>query len=458
MGATKSSSPSGAREAGAIRPVTWLHDSTTASHIKADNRYSEDNPMTLRSPVILLLLLAAQWASAQDGAVWVGSWGAVPLPPSEAFGPFPATPSFEDRTIRQIVRLSAGGEQLRLRLTNEYGERPLEIGAARVAIAAADGELRSRSQRTVTFSGNATAVIPPGAPLVSDPIELAVEDLETLSISLYLPGDTGPCTCHVTGMQEGYVSAPGDFTAGDFEPAETIQARAFLAGVDVLTESTGAVVTFGDSITDGMGSTPGMNRRWPDLLAERLAAGGATFGVVNAGISGNRVLSDGAGQSALARFDRDVLAVPGATHVILFEGVNDLGFAYGRFEVPMAAMRAAMPQGVRTTEETLIAGYRQLIARGHARGFKVLGATIAPYEGAAYFSPEGEAVRQAVNRWIRESGEFDAVLDFDAVLRDPDAPAKIADGLHSGDYLHGSDAGYAALAESIDLKLFETAR
>lgn len=412
-------------------------------------------PLKLPSLACLAILLTSLSAFAQQ-TPWIGSWGASPLPPTEAAGPFPGTPSFNDRTIRQTVRLSAGGDQLRLRLTNEYGARPLTVGAARVALAANDGAIRPGTERVVTFAGEPSVVIPAGAPFVSDPIDLAVDDLASVSISVYFPENTGACTCHATGMQTAYVSVPGDFTAGTFEPAETIQARAFLSGVEVRTAAAGVVVALGDSITDGVGSTPDANRRWPDLLAERLAARrvGGRFGVVNHGISGNRVLSDGAGQSALARFDRDVLSVPGTTHVIVFEGVNDLGLAFGRFEGPFAAMRDAMPPGVPVSAETMIAGYRQLIARAHAKGLRIYGATIAPYEGAAYFSAEGEAARQAVNAWIRESGEFDAVLDFDAVLRDPAQPAKMAEGLHSGDNLHGSDAGYEAVAASIDLRLF----
>jgi lysophospholipase L1-like esterase len=412
--------------------------------------------MLRRSLTCLAILLTSLTALAQEPA-WIGSWGASPLPPTQAAGPFPGTPTFTDQTIRQIVRLSAGGEQVRLRLTNEYGAQPLTIGAAHVAIADGEGAITPGSERIVTFAGGPTAVLPAGTPLLSDPIDLEVDDLAMLSVSLYFPGDTGACTCHATGMQATFVSAPGDHTAGTFTPAETIQARAFLSGVEVLADGPGGVVVaFGDSITDGVGSTPGANRRWPDFLAERLAERrrGGTFGVVNHGISGNRVLGDGAGESALARFDRDVLSVPGVTHVIVFEGVNDLGFAFGRFEGPLAALRNLMPPGVTVNEEMLIAGYRQLIARAHAAGLTIYGATIAPYEGAAYFSAEGEAARQAVNAWMRDSGEFDAVLDFDAVLRDPAKPSQMRAGLHSGDFLHGSDAGYNALAEAIDLSLF----
>jgi lysophospholipase L1-like esterase len=410
--------------------------------------------MSLRSLLAFAALTASLPALAQEG--WIGTWGASPLPPSQAAGPFPGTPSFENQTVRQIVRLSAGGAKLRLRLTNEYGTAPVEIGAARVAIAAGDDALESGTERVVTFDGRPSGVIPPGAPLLSDPIDLAVADLESLSISLYFPGATGTCTCHATGMQNTYISAPGDFTSGSFAPAETIQARVFLSGIEVQRDDAGVVVALGDSITDGIGSTAGANHRWPDVLAERLAARrrAQPFGVVNHGISGNRVLSDGAGESALARFDRDVLSVPGVTHVIVFEGVNDLGIAYGRFEGQFAAMRNLMPPGLTATRETMIAGFRQLIARAHAKGLKIYGATIAPYQGAMYFSPEGEAVRQAVNTWIRESDEFDAVLDFDAVLRDSAQPAQMKEGFHSGDFLHGSDAGYKALAESINLALF----
>ena len=413
--------------------------------------------MNSRSALFCLLLTAAPIAMGAD-PTWVGSWGASPLPPSPAAGPFPATASFNNQTIRQIVRLSAGGDQVRLRLTNEYGARPLAIGAARIGIAAADGSVKSGTERAVTFAGKSAATISAGAPLLSDPIDLSVDALSSLSIGLYLPEETGPCTCHATGMQEGYVSAPGDFTAGVFTPAETMQARAFLSGVEVrATRAASAIVVLGDSISDGVGSTPGANRRWPDLLAERLAARGGRhgWGVVNMGISGNRVLGDGAGQSALARFDRDVLPVPGASHVIVFEGINDLGFAFGRFEGPLAALRELMPPGGQVTAESMIAGLRQMISRAHAKGLKIYGATIAPYEGAAYYSSEGEAVRQSINAWIRSSGEFDAVLDFDAELRDPKQPSRMAESMHSGDFLHGSDAGYRAVADSIDLALFE---
>ena len=400
-----------------------------------------------------VLLFGALAAHAQEPK-WVGSWGASPLAPSPGAGPFPATPSFNDQTVRQIVRLSVGGERVRLRLTNEYGAKPITIGAVRVALADGADRLKAGSEHAVTFDGRETAVIPAGAPLLSDPIDLKVDDLAALSVSIYLQGDAGPCTCHGTGMQDAYVSAKGNFTREPFAPAQTIQMRAYLSGVEVLAARAQAVVVLGDSISDGVGSTPGANKRWPDLFAERLSArrGGTRFGVVNYGISGNQVLSDGAGQSALARFDRDVLSVPGASHVIVFEGVNDLGLGYAKLDGPIAAIMP--PPAVKPTRELMIAGYRQLIARAHAKGLKIYGATIAPYEGAAYYSAEGNAVRQGINDWIRTSKEFDGVLDFDAAFRDAAKPTQMKDSFQSGDHLHGSDAGYRAVADSIDLGQF----
>ena len=408
--------------------------------------------MTVMRGFLSIALLTATFQLAAQPA-WVGTWGASPLPPTPGGGFFPATPSFENVTIRQVVRISAGGDQLRLRLSNEYGTQALTIGAATVALADGEAAIRAGSQRTVTFSGSNSAVIPAGSPLLSDPIDLSVDELAEVSISIWFPEDTGQCTCHQVGLQTGFVSESGDFTGSVFDAQSTIQERAFISGVEVLTdEAAGVVVALGDSITDGVGSTAATNSRWPDMLAERLAARrGASFGVINHGISGNRVLADGAGQSAIARLDRDVLSVPGVTHVVVFEGVNDLGIGFGNFG---DFGGGGLPAGIEVSTESMIAGYRQIIARARAKGLRVYGATIAPYEGASYFSDEGERVRQAVNAWMRDSAEFDAVLDFDAVLRDAANPSRMADGLHSGDFLHGSDAGYEAMAQSIDLKLF----
>jgi len=231
--------------------------------------------------------------------------------------------------------------------------------------------------------------------------------------------------------------------------------RVFISGVGVESpQPARAVVILGDSISDGVGSTVDTNHRWPDLLANRLDAKGAgAWGVVNMGISGNRILGDGAGQSALARFDRDVLSTPGIKDVIVFEGVNDLGISHGIPKGPMAERFKAMAPAHKVTADDLIAGYRQLIARAHAHGLRIVGATITPYGGAMYYSPDGETIRQALNKWIRTSHEFDGVIDFDAVIRDPGDPTRIKEGFHAGDHLHGSDAGYEAMAAAIELSL-----
>jgi lysophospholipase L1-like esterase len=412
--------------------------------------------MKTRQMMVCAALLAAA-SAATNAAEWIATWSAAPLPPSQAAGARAGTPGFSNQTIRQVVRISAGGNRLRVRFTNEYGTKPLLIGAAHIALADAKGAVQPATDRTLTFAGKPLALISAGAPLLSDPVDLPTKALATLSITLYVPEDTGPCTCHQLGMQTAYVSDTGDFTDKPFTPKQTIASRAFISGVEVETSAPAKVIAvLGDSISDGMGSTPDTNRRWPDLLAERLAArdGRKAWGIANLGISGNRVLNDGAGQSALARFDRDVLAVPGVAYVVIFLGVNDLGLSYGQPTGPMAELFRSQMPAHKATAERMVAAYRQLIDRAHGKGLKVYGATIAPYEGAAYYSAEGEAARQAINTWIRTGGAFDAVLDFDAVFRDPARPTQIAGSLHSGDHLHGSDAGYEAVAKSIDLSLF----
>jgi lysophospholipase L1-like esterase len=412
--------------------------------------------MSLKRVCATFCLLALIAVSMPCGAAqWIGTWGAAPLPPSAAAPPFPATPAFNNQTIRQVVRVSAGGQRVRVRFTNEYGTKPLVIGKASIALADASGAVQAGTERPLTFGGKPSASVPAAAPYLSDPVDLPVAALSSLSVSIYLPEENPPCTCHATGMATGYVSAAGDFVSGSFEAKERIQMRAYISGVEVETPGK-TVVVLGDSISDGVGSTPDANHRWPDLFAERLKArGGQAWGVVNMGISGNRVLNDGAGQSALTRFDRDVLSVPGATYVVVFEGVNDLGISYGHFTGPLAERFKSLATGSKATAETMIAGYRQLIDRAHAKGLKVLGATITPYGGAGYYSEEGEAVRAAINTWIRTGHAFDGVIDFDAVVRDPAKPTQIKDGLHAGDHLHGSDAGYEAMAKSIDLGLFK---
>jgi lysophospholipase L1-like esterase len=413
--------------------------------------------MKTESRLAVGCLLALGMCSIVRAGEWVQTWGAAPLPPTPTQGNFPGTPSFENQTVRQTVRISVGGQHVRIRFTNEYGTRPLAIGAARIALADEKGNIQPGTDRPILFAGKTTATVPAAAPLVSDAIDLPVKNLGSLSISLYLPEATGPCTCHAVGMQNAFVSDAGDFTTRAFTPKQTLQSRAFISGVDVEVARRGrAVVVLGDSISDGVGSSVDANRRWPDILASRLAAkSGREWGVVNMGISGNRVLGDGAGQSALARFDRDVLATPGVKAVILFEGVNDLGISYGHFEGPLGAFFKALPPAPQATADSMIAGYRQLITRARSRGLEVFAATITPYGGAAYYSDEGEAVREAINTWIRTGKEVDGVLDFDAAIRDPAHPKQIRDGFHPGDHLHGTDSAYEAMAEAIDLGLFK---
>ena len=412
--------------------------------------------MTFIRAVRVVIAGVLLWGAAGTPAEarWVTSWAASPIPPG------PKAASFSNQTLRQRVRLSAGGTAMRVRLTNVFGSSPLAIGAARVVLLdAADNEIAG-SRRELSFGGAPGATIARGAPLLSDPVKLSVPPLARVAISLYLPGDTGPCTCHNTALDDTEVSAAGDFTTGPFQPTSLLKDRAFLAAVEVDAPGDAAtVVTLGDSITNGSGSTPRASRRWPDRLAERLAAQpGRVWGVANEGIGGNRVLGDVTGESALARFDRDVLSHPNVKLVILFEGINDIGRSYGPTKTPEAAEAQRTLQGRLTDPAQMVAAYRQIIERAHQNGILVFGATIAPFKGAGYYSPEGEAARQAINRFIRTSGAFDAVLDFDTVFADPADPGTMRPAYHAGDHLHGSDAGYAAVANSIDLGLFKRAR
>ncbi len=385
-------------------------------------------------------------------AEWVASWTAAPHAPLGAEGPFAAA-SYDNVTITQIVRITEGGTQLRVRLSNRYGPAPLRIGAVRVARIDDAGNEIAGTGRMLTFGGDEGAVIPRGAPFVSDAVAVGLPDLARLKVEIYLPEPTGPCTCHLTGVDELAVSPPGNFIGKPFEPVSTAQFRAFLSAVEIDSpDALGTIVAFGDSITDGVGATPGANRRWPDILANRLQEAGREWAVANQAISGNRVLSPGMGEAALARFDEDVLSLPNVKYIIVFEGVNDIGNRFG--------VRAGGPQlpGLDQPQfavEEMIAGYRQLIARAHAKGIKVIGSPIGPYKGASYWSEEGEAARQAINDWILNSGAFDATVRLDLAFADPADPQTMRDGYHMGDFLHGSDAGLKAVGESIDLDLFQ---
>jgi lysophospholipase L1-like esterase len=279
-----------------------------------------------------------------------------------------------------------------------------------------------------------------------------VPALSDLAVSLYLPGPTGQATWHAAALATNYVSGPGDLTAAADMPADhTVTSWFYLTDVEVReSKDASAVITFGDSITDGTRSTPDTNHRWPNLLAERLAQHHAKLSVVDQGIAGNRVLHDLVGPNALARFDRDVLAQAGAAYVTVLLGINDIGDIS---RLPAVAQAGRAPQPV--TAEEIIAGHLQMIMRAHQQGLKIIGCTLTPFEGAAYFSPEGETKRQSVNKFIRTGGAYDGVIDFDAVVRDPEHPARFLAMYDSGDHLHPNDAGYKAMADTIDLSLFK---
>jgi lysophospholipase L1-like esterase len=382
---------------------------------------------------------APQTAVPATGSVPPGDAG-----PRRGFAGPP--PVFRDQTLRQIVHVSLGGQRVRVVFSNAFGTAPLEIGAAHVALRETGPAIAAGSARALTFAGRPSAAIPPGAVLVSDPVDLAVPALADLAVDLYLPGDieasASPFTTHLGAQQTSYVSTSGNQSGVPELPVQSTTASwYFLARVEVAAgPRAGAVVAFGDSITDGTRSTPDTNRRWPDFLAQRLAAAKLEISVLNQGIAGNRVLGDGAGVSALARFDRDVLVQTGATHVIVLESINDIGLAREN-PTPSAA--------------DLIAGQRQLIERAHARGLKIYGATLTPFIGARYATPEGEAKRQAVNEWIRTSQAYDGVIDFDRAVRDPGDPTRLLPQYNPGDNLHMTDAGYQAMADAIDLSLFQ---
>src|SRR5690554_5507921 len=406
--------------------------------------------MRIRSKLMIAAALAVLASPAQ--AEWVASWAASPHAPLGTEGPFAAA-SYDNVTISQILRISEGGDKVRIRLSNRYGSAPLEIGAARVVQIDDAGQEIAATSRMLTFGGEPGGVIPRGAPFVSDAVEVGLPDLARLKVELYLPSDTGPCTCHLTGLDELAVSPPGNHVGKAFEPVSRAQHRAFLAAVEVdSADALGTIVAFGDSITDGVGSTSGTNRRWPDVLANRLQDAGMEWGVANAAISGNRVLSPGMGEAALARFDEDVLSLPNVKYLIVFEGVNDIGNRFGPQRGGPQLPGLDQPQ---ITVEQMIAGYKQLIARARDKGIKVIGSPIGPYKGASYWTEEGEAARQRINDWILNGGAFDAVVRLDTAFADPADPAAMRDGYHMGDFLHGSDAGLKAVGESIDLALFQ---
>ena len=409
----------------------------------------------LQTAVVLSLLSSRSSSlapAAQTGGAgedhWVGTWMSAQQLVEP--GNLPPAPGFADATLRQIVHVSLGGRVLRVRFSNEFGRAPLSLVSARIARSAGGSAIDAATDRALTFGGRAAATIPGGAALVSDPIDFDVLPLSNLAVTIHVRGAPPDVTGHPGSRTTSYLQAGDAVTAPDLPAAVAVDHWYFVAGIDVhAPREAAAVVILGDSITDGRGSTTNGNDRWPDVLARRLQASPATaqVGVLNAGIGGNRLLRDGLGPSALARLDRDVLAQPGVGWLIVLGGINDIGTAAG-------ARAKGEPAA---TADDLIAAYSQIIERARARGIRVYGATIMPFEGftyAGYYTPEGEADRQKVNAWMRTSGRFDAVIDFDALTGDPDRPARLSAAVDGGDHLHPSAAGYRIMGEAVDLKLF----
>jgi lysophospholipase L1-like esterase len=395
--------------------------------------------------LVLAALVLAPVATAKDRhgvGSWVGTWSASPQPAGVPI-------QFNGQTVRQIVHTSLGGDGVRVRFSNAYGTSALVIGAAHVALSAGGASIVQITDRALTFNGLSAITIPSGALAVSDPVALAVPALSDLAVSLYLPDNVTATTEHSVALQATYISTAGDFTGAATLEATISQSFYFLTGVEVRArERAGAIVALGDSLTDGFGSTPGTNQRWPDDLAARLQSNSGTsrLAVLNAGISGNRMLHDFVGTSALARFDRDVLVQTRARYVIVMAGNAD-------FLIPGLIGNPA--QAVTVAE--VVQGHRQVIDRAHALGLTIYGGTATPIEGypfPGFWSAALEQKRQAVNLWIRTSNAYDAVIDFDMVVRDPTHSSRILPIYDSGDHAHPNDAGYKAMADAIDLSLF----
>jgi len=415
--------------------------------------------------VALACTTPAQAAAGVPGPGWVDTWGTAPT--GAALPPQPGT-VFDNQTLRQIVHTSVAGRSVRVRLSNEFGTQPLVVGEAHVArrgAGASGTEIASGSDRLLTFGGRSSVTIPPGVPALSDPVALVVPALSDLAVSIYLPQRTPATTLHTSAFQRSYLAAGNVTGASSLTTASVTTSWYFLTGVSVAASARGAsIVAFGDSITDGGLTTMDANHRWPDFLACRLQARPdfRQLGVLNKSISGNRLLHDGPvlsgtpfdgigpllGSSGLARFDRDVLAQPGVRYVVVLLGINDIG-------QPGAGV---MPLEEEVTAAEMIAGYRQLIARAHEHGLRVYGATMTPFEGTTflpgYYTAAKEAKRHAVNQWIRTSGEWDAVIDFDRAVGDPEHPLRLLPQYDSGDHIHINDAGMRAMADAVPLPLF----
>lgn len=423
------------------------------------------NTKSLRAALLLggVLALTTPAVAAPAGEPvpqpWITTWAATPAPrwADELPAAFNVPETLENQTIRQNVRVSVGGDQVRVMLSNEFGARPLTVGAATVAVVGDGGALDAAGMKPLTFGGRKQVVVPPGAPMLSDPVDLPVRALGSVAVSIFLPKKTALNSVHWDGVQTGLISAPGDVTNDvKFSPVATTKSRLFLSRVMVnATPNSKAVVLFGDSITDGYCSTPDSNNRWPDHLAERLQAEGQpNVAVVNEAYSGDRVLTNGMGTNALSRFDMSVLGHPRVSTVVMMMGINDIGWP---------GPSAVTPTDPEPTADDITAGYQQVIERAHAHGLKFVGVTLTPFidtfkgtPGAGYYTPEKEKIRLAVNEWIRGNKSADGLIDFDKVLDDPANPGHILPAYNCGDNLHPNDAGYKAMAKAVDLKVLGT--
>ncbi len=393
-----------------------------------------------RTVALSAALLLAAVHQSQSQTRWVGTWAAAPSSEKYDAGELPTS-----ITLREIVHVSRGGDQVRVTITNELGTDPLTVGGAHLGVHTQDSGIAPGSDRPLTFGGQPGITLPPGALAVSDPVAMPLAPTSDLAITLLLPPQPlHTVTAHSLGLQTNYEADGDQLVSPTLTAPRTFEQWRFLKNVEV--SGTGsAIVTLGDSITDGHKSTANTNRRWPDVLAQRLQEDKRLrgLGVLNEGISGNRLLHNGAGPNALARFDRDVLSQSGVRYLILLEGINDIG----------STARPHNPGDDVTTQQIIVA-YEQMIARAHAHDIKVFGATLTPFLGAGYATPATEGMRQTVNSWIRTSGQFDGVIDFDKITRDPAQPGVFAKQNDSGDHLHPGDTGYTAMGDGIDLKLF----
>jgi lysophospholipase L1-like esterase len=390
-------------------------------------------------------LLPIASAATPSPGNWVGTWAASP----EAQPNATAVSSSTSSTYREIVHTSTGGAMVRVVLTNEFGLEPLIIGAARIAISTGGSAIEPSTAKILTFGGQASVTLPAGTMMVSDPVSLKLPALADVAVSLFVPAQPiSQSTVHSYALQTNYMTTGNVVEAKNLVTPVELSSWYFIKGVEVEPDgegTTGTIVTLGDSITDGAASAPNTNGRWPDILARRIQADKTLsgVGVLNAGINGNRLLHDGDGESALRRLDRDVLAQPGIKYLIVLEGINDIGH-----------LVTASSNDPAETSQSLILAFEQTVLRAHAHGIKVIGATMTPYESCKYASPDGEAMREAVNDWIRTSKSLDGVVDFDKIVRDPTHPTRFLPGYDSGDHLHPNAAGLRAMGSSIDLSFF----